>query len=91
MTKKRTMTSSPRVWNKYHKDCPRDAVYVGRGSLWGNPFKIGVDGTREEVIKMFEEKTLPMLDLTYLRGKHLKCFCAPLACHGDILLREANK
>jgi len=67
-------------------------VYVGRGSPWGNPFKIGVDGgTRQQVIERFEREILPTLDLTRLRGRHLVCFCAPSACHADILLREANK
>jgi hypothetical protein len=27
-----------------------DRVYVGRPSKWGNPFAIGRDGTRDEVI-----------------------------------------
>ena len=26
-----------------------------------------------------------------LRGKTLGCWCAPLACHGDVLVRLANK
>jgi hypothetical protein len=30
-------------------------VYIGRGSKWGNPFKIGVHGNREEVIAKYEE------------------------------------
>ncbi len=25
-------------------------VYIGRGSKWGNPFHIGKDGNRKEVI-----------------------------------------
>ena len=29
--------------------------------------------------------------LIHLRGKDLVCWCAPQACHADILLREANK
>lgn len=80
----------PRVWNKHHRNAPKDAVYIGRGSPWGNPFQIGRDGTREEVIRKFEQQTLAKLDLTRLRGKHLLCYCAPLACHGDILLCAAN-
>ena len=30
-------------------------VYIGRGSMWGNPFRIGPDGTRIEVIKKYEK------------------------------------
>lgn len=28
-------------------------IYIGRGSPFGNPFKIGKDGTREEVIMAY--------------------------------------
>lgn len=81
----------PKVHNKYHNTAPKDAVYIGRGSPWGNPFVIGKDGSREEVIEKFRIFTLPKLDLEPLRGKDLICFCSPKACHGDILLKEANK
>jgi hypothetical protein len=83
----------PRVWNKHHKNAPADAVYIGRGSPWGNPFKIGVHGTRAEVIQMFEENLTARdreLIKYRLKDKHLVCFCAPHACHGDVLLRIAN-
>jgi hypothetical protein len=38
-----------RVLNK-RTDTHDGAVYIGRGSKWGNPFVIGRDGTRAEVI-----------------------------------------
>ncbi len=47
--------------------------------------------SREEVIRKFECEVLPTLDLMPLRGKDLVCYCAPKACHADVLLREANK
>jgi hypothetical protein len=79
-----------RVLNKY-----RDAltitqadVYIGRGSPWGNPFKIGTDGDRDEVCDRFEREVLPTLDVEPLRGKNLVCFCAPQRCHGDAILRK---
>jgi uncharacterized protein DUF4326 len=80
-----------KVYNKNHGTYPRDAVYVGRGSPWGNPFRLYYDGDREEVIRKFECEVLSTLDLSPLRGKDLICYCAPLPCHADILLREANK
>lgn len=65
-------------------------VYIGRGSKWGNPFIIGVDGTREVVIQKYKKwiKKKPELlkDLPELKGKILGCYCAPKACHGDILI-----
>ena len=75
------------VRNKYKDRIPKDAVYIGRGSKWGNPFVIGKDGTRDEVIDMFIEYLLKdrlLLDqVKELRGKDLVCFCAPRRCHGD--------
>lgn len=70
-------------------------VYVGRPSKWGNPFVLGRDGTREEVVAKYREwLTQQRPDLAgqigELRGKVLGCFCAPLACHGDVLLELAN-
>ena len=70
-------------------------VYIGRPSIWGNPFIIGKDGTRSEVIEKYRNwiKTQPQLlaKLHTLRGKRLGCYCAPHACHGDILAELANK
>jgi hypothetical protein len=80
----------PKVHNRHHKSAPADAVYVGRGSPWGNPYVIGQHGTREEVIELYRVNVLPKLDLAPLRGKHLVCFCKPQACHGDLLLEAAN-
>lgn len=74
-----------------HCRCFPDAVYIGRPSKWGNPFTIGKDGTREEVIAKYETwiKTQPQLikALPELVGKDLGCWCAPKACHGDVLIK----
>lgn len=65
-------------------------VYIGRGSKWGNPFKIGVDGNRQEVIKKYTKWIITqpelMSSLNELDGKILGCYCAPKACHGDVLV-----
>ena len=69
-------------------------VYIGRGSKWGNPFKIGQDGSREEVIAKYREylwQSPHLLDsLLELEGKKLGCFCKPHACHGDVLVRAVQ-
>lgn len=69
-------------------------VYIGRPSKWGNPFVIGRDGDRAEVIAKFDAwlDTQPQLlaALPELHGKVLGCFCAPLPCHGDVLARRAQ-
>lgn len=85
----------PRVLNKARDGVPEGAVYVGRPTRWGNPYKIGPHGDRTEVIRQFEKH---MEDKPYLwdaavrelRGKDLVCWCAPLPCHADVLLRVAN-
>lgn len=29
-------------------------VYIGRGTIWGNPYQIGIDGDRDEVIRKYK-------------------------------------
>jgi len=69
-------------------------VYIGRPSEWGNPFEIGVDGSREEVIAKYETWFLQqprlLAKVSELKGKTLACWCAPLACHGDVLAKYAE-
>jgi len=72
-------------WKLDHYD-----IDIRRPAKWGNPFKIGVDGTRSEVIQKFEDyvRSTPELlsDIEELRGKRLGCWCAPKPCHGDVLI-----
>jgi hypothetical protein len=82
----------------YNKNCgtvPPGAVYIGRGSSFGNPYVIGLDGTRNEVCDKYAELILsnPVIIARIkreLRGKDLVCFCKPRRCHGDLLLEIAN-
>jgi hypothetical protein len=76
-------------------NAPDNAVYIGRGSAWGNPYVIGKDGDRAEVIEKYrvwayqkwvEDQGYGVDWLEPIKGKDLVCFCAPLACHGDVLL-----
>lgn len=89
MLVKETLVVNRKYTDKYD-------IYIGRPSKWGNPFEIGKDGTREEVISKYKEwiKTQPALlkVLPELKGKRLACWCSPMACHGDILkeLADAN-
>jgi hypothetical protein len=81
---------APQVYNKHHGDAPADAIYIGRGSPWGNRFVIGEHGDRDQVINRFECEQLRDMDVTPLVGKSLICFCAPHRCHGDPILLKAN-
>ena len=70
-------------------------VYIGRPSKWGNPFLIGRDGTRDEVITKYRAWIVKqphlMASLHELKGKVLGCWCSPQACHGDVLSQLANR
>jgi hypothetical protein len=86
----------PKVLNKRTDVIPADAIYVGRPSKWGNPFKIGRDGTREVCVMKYRtalllDRELQSAAQVELRGKDLVCWCAPEACHADVLLEIANR
>ena len=72
-------------------------VYVSRPSKWGNPYRIGADGDRDQVLKKYREYLAANPSLVEdakkeLRGKNLACWCKPSEdCHADILLEIANK
>lgn len=78
-------------------------MYIGRPSVWGNPFSHLPNAkaqfkvaTREEAIQKFEEWLLArpgMVDLAkrVLKGKVLGCWCDPQPCHGHVLARIANE
>ena len=84
-------------------DIPVDAVYVGRPTYWGNPYRVEEYG-RLEAIEAYRADVMDALGhcsgtidiqvvekLTELRGKDLVCWC-PLTqpCHADVLLELAN-
>lgn len=82
---------------KYVVHCKRAKfdVYIGRPSMWGNPFSIGKDGTRADVIAKYQTWLEARPELiakakAELKGKVLACWCSPLACHGDTLAGVAN-
>lgn len=74
-------------------------IYIGRfnsryalpQSPFANPFVIGKDGSREDVIAKYEfyirnsPKLIELLPM--LKEKILGCWCKPDACHGDVLIR----
>ena len=68
--------------------------FPSQQSNFANPFKIGKDGTRSEIITKYKDYITTKLDndnllkkeLIYMKGKTLGCWCYPEPCHGDILL-----
>lgn len=85
----------PQVLNNRKHHIPPQAVYIGRPSRWGNPFPLGDFRSREECLAAYAEWLFAQPELIEaikreLRGKDLVCYCAPKACHGDLLLKIAN-
>ena len=76
---------------------PKDGIYVGRPTKWGNPFKISAAVSRAKAVARYEDRLRKMPAkqrgpfLEPLRGKSLGCWC-PLdePCHADVLLKWAN-
>lgn len=66
--------------------------YGGRGSIFGNPFEIEIDGTREHVIQRYRKWFNLLIkdrrfktEVLKLRNKKVACFCAPLPCHLEVI------
>lgn len=77
--------------------CKREAfdIYVGRPSVWGNPFHVTDESQRKQIIQRYRAWFLAQPALVErakreLRGRRLGCWCAPKACHGDVLAEIAN-
>ena len=76
---------------------PKNGIYVGRPTQWGNPFKISAAVPRAKAVALYENRLRKMPPkkrhafLEPLRGKSLGCWC-PLdePCHADVLLKWAN-
>jgi len=77
-------------------------VYIGRPSIWGNPFS-SKDNTlaeykvscKSEAIQRYEEyiesNEFLKSKLSTLKNKRLGCWCKPKPCHGDVLLKMIEK
>lgn len=70
---------------------------ICRGTIFGNPYIIGIDGDRYEVIKRYKTWFNLMIrdprfkrEVLKLRGKKLGCFCKmpgrEIICHGDVIV-----
>lgn len=88
---------------KYVVHCKKEKydLYIGRPSIWGNPFSFSKGtlakykvNTRDEAVDSYRAWLLSnpelMKKLPELRGKILGCWCAPQRCHGDVLAELSN-
>lgn len=71
---------------------PNFDVWCGRGSIFGNPYAIGVDGDRATVIARYRQWFAFMLRdpifvaaLKNLKNKRLACVCVPKPCHLEVI------
>ncbi len=82
-----SLSPSTKVVHYKRESCD---IYIGRPSKWGNPFHVGSDGTRQEVIAKYRtwivQQPKLMRALPELAGLTLGCWCKPEACHGDVLV-----
>jgi len=90
---KRIQRRRTRHWQTIPK-----AIYVGRPSPWGNPYRVGVDGTADQCVRLYiahhtDDAAFRATVRQELAGKDLACWCAldTLHCHAEVLLRWANE
>lgn len=76
---------------------PEGAVYVGRPTIFGNPYKVSINGTASQCVEVYRnslrvQPALKRLIRRELRGKDLACWCRlDQPCHADVLLELANR
>jgi len=87
--------------------CKRERFdyYVGRPTIFGNPFRVGIDGDNDECVEKFrrwikgeiyrdleQDKRQTILENVHLlKGLTLGCWCRPFkSCHGDVLAEMAE-
>jgi hypothetical protein len=77
---------------------PQGAVFVGRPTKWGNPYRVGSPEapTNADAVALFRaylERSPDLIEQAKreLRGKDLICWCGELEpCHADVWLEVAN-
>ena len=73
-------------------------VLIDRRTKWGNPYRIGHNATREQVIELYRLELwrrirsgeIALDELAGLAPMRLSCWCHPKPCHGDVLARAAD-
>ena len=74
-----------------------NTALIDRRTRWGNPYRVGLDGDREQVIARYRAGLwrrirageVALEELAALDGMWLACWCDPLPCHGHVLARAA--
>ena len=74
-------------------------VYIGRPSMFGNPFAMRDESQRNDVVEKFKKYFFKRLKsdskfaiaVDSLKGKKIGCYCAPRRCHGHVIAQYLNK
>ena len=74
-------------------------VYVGRPSIFGNPYILKDESERDLVIARYKKYFYNRLEtdsefkekILELKNKTLGCFCSPRKCHGDVIKEYLDK
>ena len=72
---------------------------IDRTTVFGNPYFVGRDGDREEVLAKYRRYFLQRIenDLAFrtevlnLRNCILACWCSPQRCHGEVIVEWLNE
>lgn len=89
------------------KKWDKGAIYIGRGSIFGNPWPISAAATRDEVCDKYEDyfhhrlkEDKEFADNVNTLVEHVRlsstpvvlgCFCAPKRCHGETIKRYVEQ
>ncbi len=72
----------------------RHVCRVDRSTVWGNPLRIGKNGSRADVLRghegLLRDTPEMVMELWRLSGLTLACWCDPSPCHGWLLCFLAN-
>lgn len=93
MANKRIQRQRTKGWKM-----PPNTVYVGRGSRWGNPYKVEGSRTAEQAVELFSRMVNKMHPIELynwllpIAGYNLACWCKEgEACHADVLLEKCEQ
>lgn len=89
------------IWNRYKIPKDLQATYIGRGTPWGNPFKVGEGYEQGEAADAYrkylatglacKEKKFTQLVVDLNTVEHITCSCKPKPCHGDCYVEIRDK
>lgn len=92
-------SSRSRIMRVVNRHTDNYDVYIGRPTIYGNPYVVGKHGSRGECVELFRDYFYVRLEtdkkfreaVDALKGKVLGCSCKPQACHGDVIVEYLSR